>query len=427
MIRLTAIRISALAAGAAACAFGYIGETFTVGTPAQTVQVVRADGANLQFYLNNQVTAGVKGSLSGTTVITASSNPTVAVEAAMAGWNSVTSANIHFNPLQSTAAVHNSGDCQNVISIASTAADLSILGGAGGVVAVTVNSFVQSAGTVCGGSTSVAGGTIIDSDILLNPYIAFSTDSTAGTKDLQGVIMHEFGHMLGMNHSGLLGATMYPYAAIYQRHLSWDEKAFANVYYPLPSKSVGIIAGTITLGSSPVKYGLVTLIDQNAGKTLGAITAADGTYSIQAPPGSYIIYAEPFNSFVGPLNIYSLSSLTGVLDPTQVTSAFEPTFLGSNSSPTVVALTAGATFNASITVASGASTLTAPFYGIGKAGASGDISLFSSIGGAIPIASGKSFDLALTGTGIDATISVLAFGSGITVSGSPRVDAAGTL
>jgi hypothetical protein len=267
-------RVALLGAAMLPCAFGYIPYAITTtGATPQTIQLTRADGGNLQFYLNNQVVAGATSTIAGTTVISATSNPTAAVELSMASWNNVGAANVVFLPLQSTTVGHNSSDCLNVISIASTTADVSVLGGANGVVALTINSYLTSPGATCGGTTTVNAGTIIDSDILLNPYMSFSTTSAANTRDVQAVLTHEFGHSLGMNHSGLLGSTMFPYTSRYQRHLSWDEKSYAAAYYPSGTKSLGTISGTITVGGSPVEYGLITAIDQTGGKTIGSMTA----------------------------------------------------------------------------------------------------------------------------------------------------------
>ncbi len=430
------LRILPLALCALPCAFGYIGETFTTtGATPQTIQITHPDYASLQFYVNTLVVGGATSSLVGAAspVISTSSNPVAAIEAAMASWNNVGAADIRFSGLQTTTVGHNSADCLNVISIAATAGDLAVLGvtsGSNGVVGLTVNSYVQGAGSVCGGTTSVPAGSIIDSDILLNPLFEFSTDGTTGTKDVQAVVTHELGHVLGMNHSGLLAATMYPFTAKLQRHLSWDEKAFAATYYPSGTKSLGTISGAVTLGSAPVVYGLVTLTDVSVGggKTIGTLTDANGNYSVQVPTGIYNVYAEPLNSFIGAANIYSLTSTTGTLNSALATTNFTATFSGGNTtSPPTFTVTVGSTSTANISVVSGATTLAVPFYGIGKAGASGDISTFSSIGGAIPLVAGASYDIAVTGTGIDSTVTFPFIGTNVTLVGSPRVDSSGTV
>jgi hypothetical protein len=62
-------------------------------------------------------------------------------------------------------------------------------------------------------------GQILDADIYFNPSnssVTFATPSALGANptsyDLQSILTHEFGHLLGFSHSAVWSAMMYPFA-----------------------------------------------------------------------------------------------------------------------------------------------------------------------------------------------------------------------
>jgi uncharacterized protein (TIGR03437 family) len=403
----------------------------TVPPPCPGVPLQRTDNTAIQFYLNDLVAGGVTSSASGSsvTVITAKSNPLQAVELAQAKWNSVTTANVNFLEVQSTAKTHDSSDCVNVISIAASASELSAVSG---LIALTVNASAPSSGVIpcdTGVNVNVNVGDIVDSDILLNPQWSFSTDYSTAF-DLQGTLTHEFGHALSANHSGLLGATMFQYgsntviAYINQRYLSMDDIAFVSGAYPAAGGSaLGTIGGMVAVDGAAVPYALLTLIDTTHGITIGGLSNADGTYSVQVPAGSYLVYAEPFG-IVQPGNLYLTVAEAGSATSVR----FLSTFLGGNSNPAIVNVAAnGASTGNNIAVTalpSGAAILAPPQIGFGAPGGSGDVKSVTQIAGPVPIASGESLDLAFAGLGFDATLTLAnlqIYGAGITVT-NVRVD-----
>jgi hypothetical protein len=259
-------------------------------------------------------------------------------------------------------------------------------------------------------------GDLLDTDIILNPALNFSTDSSTSI-DLQAVLTHELGHSLGLNHSNLVGAGMFQFSYLPERYLSSDETSFAAGVYPAKTAALGTLSGKVVASDgSAVQAGLVTAIDTNTGNALGAFTAPDGTWSVQAPAGSYVIYADAMTgtALVQPGNLYLTTAV-------KVTTNFQATMLGGFSSPTLVNVTAGAvTVAPNLTVTAGATTLTPPFAGVGKAGGSSDIRSFTNT--ALIVPSGQSVDIGLSGGGIDSTITVKAFGKGVTVQPGVVVD-----
>lgn len=185
-------------------------------------------------------------------------------------------------------------------------------------------------------------GLITQSDIVFNSdptKVMFCTEANGNCgpnitneQDLQTVATHEIGHFLGLDHSGVVRAMMFPFAPPLLHTLSYDDVAGISTLYPKtsPDFSFGIISGTIHFASSgaPV-FGAHVYASSTTGdlsispgcdssnlpncirKTpIGTLTRPDGTYQIQGlPPDSYTITAEPLD---GPENPGDVSNATDV-------------------------------------------------------------------------------------------------------------------
>lgn len=151
-------------------------------------------------------------------------------------------------------------------------------------------------------------GQITDADMLFNPNTAFNTDSGTAVQDLQSVATHEAGHFLGLDHSSVVRAIMFPYAPDEERTLSWDDVAAISVIYPAGARAVttGSISGAVRKNGAPV-FGAhvfaesVTATDPFAGfnvrkSPIGNLTLPDGSYRLDGVPfDQYVVYAEPLD------------------------------------------------------------------------------------------------------------------------------------
>jgi hypothetical protein len=207
------------------------------------------------------------------------------------------------------------------------------------------------------GSSAVATqlGQILDADIYFNPSDSRTTYATpqalAATPtayDLESVLTHELGHLLGFSHSAIWSAMMFPFAPAPgttsgtrptalqpDAPLGDDDRTGLRVLYPDPADTVhqGSISGKIipanplALPASPpgvtgVFGSHVVAVDTASGAavaaTLGGWSCSapgpaqfDGTYEIDglAVGRSYTVYAEPLN---------------GAADPSRFTNAIVP-------------------------------------------------------------------------------------------------------
>ncbi|MGI9107678.1 MAG: matrixin family metalloprotease [Pyrinomonadaceae bacterium] len=141
-------------------------------------------------------------------------------------------------------------------------------------------------------------GRIQESDLAISPAVQFSTDGTSGTYDLESTFVHELGHLLGLDHSGVIGATMQPRQgqnftepAFTMRTLSDDDLAgIRSIYGARGQISVGSIAGQVNYGAGAYVWAENLFTGRVAGSS---ITRSDGSYRIdQVPPGDYRVMVE---------------------------------------------------------------------------------------------------------------------------------------
>ncbi len=160
-------------------------------------------------------------------------------------------------------------------------------------------------------------GNISEADLAVNPLVTrfdpfgnqiasfFSTDGADGSYDLESTFVHEIGHMLGLEHSGVVAATMQPRQGtngtynlpnLTTRTLSADDVAGIRSIYG-PRTGLGSIAGRVGYGSptGTAAFGAHVFAEDAATGRLvaGNVANAAGNYRIDGlPPGQYRVVVE---------------------------------------------------------------------------------------------------------------------------------------
>jgi len=232
-------------------------------------------------------------------------------------WSSLPTANIIFAEGSPTTAKH-TYDGNNVVVANLTTAEWAALGLGPGVLAFTaVNS--SDGGTVLDrlGRPVAFPGQIADADIVFNPSYQFSTDETVPPSrvDFQSVLTHEIGHLLGLDHSPIMSATMF-WAATegisLPRKLSPDDIAGVSTIYPNALfLSKATLQGTVrTTANAPVFGAVVIALDGIGQPVASAITDPNGQYSIMGlDSGMYTVYAQPLDGFTDSSDFHTLQRI----------------------------------------------------------------------------------------------------------------------
>ena len=233
-----------------------------------------------------------------------------AVHRALASWSRV--ANIKFVEVSSksqSVSPTTGGDGLSLITIAGTADNVALFTEGNTTARTRVFYDLDTA-------------EINEADIVINPFpysetgaaLQFSTDGTPGTYDLESTLAHEIGHLLGLGHSHVIGATMQPLQAlngtyglpaISERTLSdSDQAAVRSLYGREKTNSSGSIEGRIlsSFGGSllPATAAHVWIEDLDNGKVMASgVTNQSGRFSFNSvPTGNYRAMVEYLDAAV---------------------------------------------------------------------------------------------------------------------------------
>jgi len=149
-----------------------------------------------------------------------------------------------------------------------------------------------------------------DSGHLTESDIQIDGSAMSGQYDVQQLVAHEVGHMLGLDHSGVLSSVMYPYVGKSgMPSLDSDEAIAIAELYPKSNRTDegATLTGRVFGDGGPIFAAQVVAINGHGEPVATALTDQQGSFSIDGvPPGTYRLYAEPLD---GPVDVQNLSGI----------------------------------------------------------------------------------------------------------------------
>ena len=145
-------------------------------------------------------------------------------------------------------------------------------------------------------------------------------DSTLVRSDynMQHALTHEIGHLLGLDHSAVLSAVMFPYVPHGSDAPSLDSddrNGIANLYPKSdPTLVGGMLRGRVQGDSGGVFAAQVVAVNATGEPVATSLSDQNGDFVLQAlPAGDYRLYAEPLDGPVDARNmagVYRLANIT---------------------------------------------------------------------------------------------------------------------
>jgi hypothetical protein len=145
---------------------------------------------------------------------------------------------------------------------------------------------------------------IREADIQIDPGVI------AAGYNLQLLVEHEAGHLLGLDHSPVLSSVMYPYVGKGgMSTLDSDDKvAIANLYPKGdPTIAGATLKGRVSGDEGAIFAAQVVALNEQGEPVATGLTNQQGEFELEGvPAGTYRLYAEPLD---GPFDVRNLSGI----------------------------------------------------------------------------------------------------------------------
>ena len=206
------------------------------------------------------------------------------INRAFASWSAISAADIRFEPRGVTDQISDTSAGRIVVSLADE------LFRDQGALAMTTYTFDNRTGT------------LTDADILVDPSLL------KGNFNLQMAMQHEVGHVLGLDHSGVISAVMYPYVSASETSPAFDSDDRIAIAMAYPKDDPTLTGATLTgrvMGDTGGIFGAQVVAVNDQGQPVATeLTTANGDFTLGGiPPGRYRLYAEPLDGPVDPQSL----------------------------------------------------------------------------------------------------------------------------
>ena len=145
-------------------------------------------------------------------------------------------------------------------------------------------------------------GQFTDADVQIDPMLL------KGNLNVDNALRHEVGHVLGLDHSAVLSAVMFPFVTTSEipTALDSDDRIAISASYPRtdPTLTGATLQGRVFGDSGAIFAAQVVAVNANGEPVATALSDAGGEFTLVGiPAGRYRIYVEPLD---GPVELTAL-------------------------------------------------------------------------------------------------------------------------